>query len=302
MVLRWAILVCVVACSSPPTKPKPTRDWLSRVVATSDRERPQRITLDERGRGRARARSDGPGTWWYSVEIADREPDPEIQEWWTKLDVDVSSPSKRISLEITDDRDHVYAGIPGDYGGAKVSIPETKTPPRSLLIGITTMRATTFTVDTLVSRRGIPKPPPTPCDPLHIDRTNPECEGVDPPCNLVAPDISNRNCCFATSCNLASGCFARVTARVSKNTLRLSMGTRDGIMTMAQGLVTQRNQNISKGHVMSVEEDALIFRVDDPEKLDESILLSRETQVRLTQPEWCQKSRPIHNVDTAPSP
>ena len=134
---------------------------------------------------------------------------------------------------------------------------------------------------------------------MHIDRSNPECEGVDPPCNLVSPDITNRNCCFASSCNLVSGCFAKVTARVSKNTLRLSMGTRDGIMTMAQGLVTQRNRKTSKGHVESVEEDALIFRVDEPEKLEESILLSQETQVRLMQPEWCRPARPIHNVDAA---
>jgi hypothetical protein len=301
-VLRWAILVCLVACSSPPRKPKPTRDWLSRVVATGDREHPQRITLNERGRGIARARSDGPGTWWYTAEIPDREPNPEIQEWWTKVDVDVRSPSKRISLQVSDDNDHLQAGIPGEYGGATVSIPETRTPPRSLLIGITTTRATTFTVDTLISRRGIAKPPPTPCDPLHIDHTNPACEGVDPPCNLVSPDITNRNCCFATSCNLVSGCFARVTARVSKNTLRVSIGTRDGIMTMAQGLVTQRNKRVSTGHVQSVEDDALTFRVDEPQKLDESILLSEQTQVRLMQPEWCRPARPIHNVDAAPSP
>lgn len=189
-------------------------------------------------------------------------------------------------------------------GGTAVrrTIPETKTPPRSLLIGVTTTRATTFTVDTSISRRGIPRPPPTPCDPLHIDPTNPECKGVNPPCNLVSPSLTNRNCCYAQTCNLVSGCLANVTARPSRNAIKLSIGIRDGIMTFATGLVHQRNKTVTKGHVESVEDDAVTLHVDDPDKLDESSLLSRQTQVRLMQPEWCRQSRPIHNVDAASSP
>lgn len=300
--LRWAVLVCVVACSSPPAKPYIRPERHPPVEATSDRSHPQQITLGEHGFGNIRARANGPGTWWYSVDIPAREPNDEIQEWWTALSVSVSTRSKRISLQAIDEQGHVYTGITGDYGGAEIAIAETTTPPRSLLVGVTTIRAEDYRVNASVSPRGIRRPPPTPCDPLHIDPTNRECKGVYPPCNRVAPSLTNPNCCQALTCNLAAGCFARVISRISKLDIKVAIGTRDGIMVMAQGLVRQRGKHVATGHVIDVEEDALTFRLDSPEKLDDTILLSLQTQVQLTPPEWCHPARPIHKVEAARTP
>jgi hypothetical protein len=296
VVLRWVIVACVVACSSPP-KPYVRPERHPPIQATSDRANPLPIAIGWRS-GEIKARAPHAGTFWFAAEIPHDPGDLTT----IRVYIRKSESPTTLSLALVDAHDDVHEASKGNVFTHELKLVDVASPPPPILIRVSTARPQKFTLGIELSHRAVPEPPKTPCDPLHIDRNNPECEGVDPPCNLVSPDITNRNCCFATSCNLVSGCFANVTARVSKNTLRLSMGTRDGIMTMAQGLVTQRNQRLSKGHVESVEEDALIFRVDEPEKLDESILLSRQTQVRLMQPEWCRPARPIHNVDAAPSP
>jgi hypothetical protein len=245
-----------------------------------------------------KARAHTAGTFWFTAAI------PEAAGELTSIRVYIrkSESPHSLTLAAIDDEERVHEAAEGKVFTHDLVLADLAKPPASVLVRVATTRPQTFTLEIEVSHRSVAESPKTPCDPLHIDRANPECKGVEPPCNLVSPDVTNRNCCFAQSCNLVSGCFANVTERASKTTFRLSLGTRDGIMNFATGWVYQGNKAITKGRVEGVEQDAVTFRVDDPAKIDESILFSQQTQVRLTQPEWCSLPRPIHNVDAAPQP
>lgn len=257
------------------------------------------MRIEESANGWAiKARATTAGTFWFLADV------PESPGELTTIRVYIrrSDSPRTLNLAVIDEQGRVHGASEGDVFAHELTLRDLERPPSALLIRVSTIRPQTFRLEIDVSRRTAPAPSTTPCDPLQIDRTNPECDGVFPPCDLASPDLTNRNCCFSASCNLVVGCPAIVTARISKTDLKLAIGTRDGIMTFASGFVYQRGRAVAKGRVLDVNEDWVTFRLERDAKIDESILLSRETRVHVMQPEWCSAPTPVRNVKPAPSP
>jgi hypothetical protein len=272
---------------------------LEGVEATADRSNPQRIEIVvDKIYEHAEVSGFAPsaGVWWYRVELppARRELSDIAVRAWPQGD------PAGFELAIVDGDEVRRAPQPAGSWKQELVFPQTQELPSSLLVRLTTARAGEFTLEATRIQREIEV---VPCDPEHIDASNPACDGVYPKCKLNQPDFNNPNCCQAETCNLVHGCRARVTydPGKAKGMSRMAIGTVEGIMRGARGSLYQRGQYVSDILVWHVKAGESLFEIDDPKKVDRAIMLDeKQTWVIVRQPYECRAN--VRRVDPAPAP